>query len=94
MHINPLHFEDKKGTSLSLGDAVTCTKGRYKGCTLTFVFCITQHRFGFINSFEEIVKHNKNGEYGHDILPEPFCIDIPSLDFYYTPKNKLDIIKI
>jgi hypothetical protein len=86
MLLNPLQFSDKNNTPLSLGDKVIGTKGKHNGLIYTFVFCIPQHRFGFTNRYEEIVKHN--GSYGFYMLPEPFVVNIPSLDFYYTPKNK------
>jgi hypothetical protein len=96
MQFNPLHFEDQKGTQLQLGDLVTTTKGTHKGGSFVFVFCIPQHRFGFIYKriYDNIVEGNAAGDFNCNIVPEPFVIDRPNLDFYYTPKSKKEIVKL
>ena len=98
MEFNPLHFTDQNGTPLALGDTVKVTKGKNKGnSTWIFVFCIPQHRFGFmINRFyHEFETNDKDGLYGEEKrVPEPFIVDYPNLDFYWTPKSKMEIAKI
>ena len=59
--INPLHFTDQNNNTLTLGDVVKVTKGKHKGnADYVFVFCIPQHRFGFIHKmiFDEKVANN------------------------------------
>ena len=95
--INPLRFSDQNDYPLFLGDTVTVTKGKNKGnATYVFVFCIPQHRFGFLHKmiFDKIVENNNMGLYDKNIMPEPFVIDIPNLDFYWTPKSKTEILKM
>ena len=62
MKFKPLHFTDEHNTSIKLGDIVTVTKGSNKGATCIFVFCIPQHRFGFmfLRYYEKIVENNNN----------------------------------
>ena len=94
--INPLHFTDQNNNTLTLGDVVKVTKGKYKGnADYVFVFCIPQHRFGFIHKmiFDDKVANNNLGLYNSNIIPEPFVLDIPSLSFYWTPKSKMEIVK-
>lgn len=73
-------FVDQNGTKIELGDVVECTKGRYKGEKFQFVFCIPQHRFGFIWC--------GNGERKWDNI-----LDHPDLKFYYTPRSVKEIVK-
>jgi hypothetical protein len=96
MEFNPLHFTDQNGCPLTLGDTVRVTKGKNKSnIKWTFVFCIPQHRFGFIPEgyYESRVKANENNGYGWNRVPEAFVLDFPSLDFYWTPKSKMEIVK-
>ena len=94
MEFNPLHFTDKNGNQLQLGDFVKATKGRFKGYTLIFTFCVPQHRFGFIidTAYNDIVE-NKD-KFGRKVLVEDYALDIPNLQFYYTPSNVSIISKI
>jgi hypothetical protein len=78
VNFNPLHFTDKNGNILQLGDKVKAT-GKFKNYELTFVFCIPQHRFGFIANYEQFHLHER--------IIQPFVIDTPNLHFYYTPSN-------
>jgi hypothetical protein len=34
------------------------------------------------------------GNYDTNKMPEPFVIDVPSVDFYYTPKSQKEIVKL
>ena len=77
-NFNPLHFTDKNGNILQLGDKVKAT-GKFKNYELTFVFCIPQHRFGFIANYEQFHLPER--------IIQPFVIDTPNLHFYYTPSN-------
>ena len=88
---NPLHFTDCDGNQLNLGDDVTFTKGKLKGMDAIFVFCIPQHRYGFL--YWETYEHYSKGEFDHDIQPTPFVLDVPNLDAYYTPKSKMEVRK-
>ena len=92
---NPLHFTDCDGTTISLGDNIISIKGKNRGLETIFVFCIPQHRFGFLywESYEKIKNGKENGAYDHDIMPEAYILDIPNLDFYYTPKSRMEIRK-
>jgi hypothetical protein len=97
MQFNPLHFTDQNGTQLQLGDTVTATKGKNKGGTYVFVFCIPQHRFGFYHARQFNFLKITNavpGNYDTNKMPEPFVIDVPSVDFYYTPKSQKEIVKL
>ena len=86
MEFNPLHFTDKNGNQLQLGDKVKVSSGRFKGYELTFVFCIPQHRYGFQARYDEFVISER--------VVEPFVLDYPNLHFYYTPSNVKIISKI
>ena len=80
MSFNPLEFTDQNGTQIELGDIVECTKGRYKGVHFQFVFCIPQHRFGFIWYNDKVGKWDN-------------ILDRPDLKFYYTPRSVKEIVK-
>ena len=93
---NPFHFVDKNETLLQLGDLVEVTKGSRKGGQYYFVFCIPQHRYGFFywESYERIEKHIADGLISVDKMTQPFIVDVPNVDFYWTPKSKTEIVKI
>ncbi len=95
-NFEPLKFSDKNGNDLQLGDLVESVKGKYKGLQCYFVFCIPQHRFGFLyfESYDKYKKWNKEGQFDNNILPKEFIIDVPNVDFYYTPRTKQEIIKL
>jgi len=95
-NFEPLKFQDNNGINIKLGDLVEVIKGKNKGLQCYFVFCIPQHRFGFLywESYEKYENYNKKGEYCYNKIPKEFIIDFPHLDFYYTPKSKQEIIKI
>lgn len=88
MEFNTLHFTDKNGNQLQLGDKVKVSSGKFKGYELTFVFCIPQHRYGFQARYDEFVENLP------EKVVEPFVIDYPNLHFYYTPSNVKIISKI
>ena len=95
--MNFLTFTDQNGTQIPLGNIVKATKGKNRGGTYVFVFCIPQHRFGFIyeDTYEEIVSNNEKGLYGEiNMVPEPFVLNTPDLHFYWTPNSKKQIIMI
>ena len=96
-NFDPLLFTDQNNEPIQLGDVVYVTKGKYKGNTLwIFLFCIPQHRFGFLSKqfYDETVSNNEEGLYGDlNRVPKPFMVDCPSLDFYWTPKSKMEIVK-
>lgn len=96
MEFNPLHFTDQNEKLIRLGDIVTATKGKNKGGKFIFVFCIPQHRFGFLyfRSHQEFKKNNDEGLFDENRIPEPFVIDYPHVDFYYTPRTRQEISKI
>lgn len=96
MEFNPLLFTDQNNYSITLGDTVNVTKGKNKGnATYVFVFCIPQHRFGFLHKrlFDQMMENNSLGLYETNKFPEPFVIDTSNLDFYWTPKSKMEIVK-
>lgn len=94
---NFMRFIDQNGDTLNLGDIVNVTKGRFAGdAKWIFVFCIPQHRFGFVtkDSYDRRKKANDNGEYAPiNVVPEPFVLDYPHLNFYWTPKSSTTILK-
>lgn len=96
-NFDPFLFTDQNNEPIQLGDVVYVTKGKYKGNTLwIFLFCIPQHRFGFLSKrfYDEMVSNNEEGLYGDlNRVPKPFMVDCPSLDFYWTPKSKMEIVK-
>jgi hypothetical protein len=75
---------------------VEVIKGKHKGLQAYFVFCIPQHRYGFLywESYERIEKHIADGSIPTYKIPQPFIVDYPNVDFYWTPKSKTEIIKI
>ena len=83
---DPLHFTDKNGEQIQLGDLVVTKNNDI----LVFVFCIPQHRFGFM--FKDWYDTQQEW-HGIDKIPEPFVVDFPNLLFYWTPKNKKHIEK-
>jgi hypothetical protein len=93
MQFNPLHFTDQNNEQIQLGDLVKVTKGPNKGKTCIFVFCIPQHRFGFmyLRYYLQLVENNKNKLYDFNMFPEDFVTMDSNLQFYYTPKNKQTI---
>ena len=93
MQFNPLNFTDQNNNEIKLGDIVTVTKGSNKGATCVFVFCIPQHRFGFMYSryYDKLVENNKNNGYSFNMFPEEFVTMDSNLQFYYTPKNRQTI---
>lgn len=93
MQFNPIYFTDKDDKQIQLGDLVQITKGPYKGHVCIFVFCIPQHRFGFMfkQYYDKLVENNKNNGYGFDMFPEDFVTMDSNLQLYYTPKNRLTI---
>jgi hypothetical protein len=96
MQFNPLHFTDQAGTEIQLGDKVTATKGKNKGATCIFLFCIPQHRFGFmyLKFYEKMMENNNQNLYGYNMFPEEFVTVDSNLQFYYTPKSQKEIIKL
>ena len=93
MQFNSLYFTDKDDKQLQLGDLVEVTKGTRKGAICIFVFCIPQHRFGFmyLKYYQKLVENNKNNGYGFNMFPEDFVTMDSNLQFYYTPTNRLTI---
>ena len=93
MQFNTLHFTDKNDQQFRLGDLVQITKGPYKGHVCIFVFNIPQHRFGFmfLKFYENMIENNKNNGFGFNMFPEDFVTMYPTLQLYYTPKNRLTI---
>ena len=96
MQFNPLHFTDQNDSQIQLGDILTATKGSHKGAEFIFVFCIPQHRYGFmyLRYYNNLVENNKNNGYGFNMFPEEFVTMDSNLQFYYTPKNRQTIAKI
>ena len=90
-NFNPLHFTDCDSNTLTLGDDVTAIKGKCKGMDMIFVFCIPQHRYGFL--YWKRYEHYSNNKFDHEIQPLPFVLDVPHIDMYYTPKSKMEIRK-
>lgn len=84
---DPLLFTDKNGNRLQLGDKVKST-GKFKNYELVFVFCIPQHRYGFLADYEHYLENMP------ERIIQPFVIDTPNLHFYYTPSNVKLISKI
>jgi len=95
MQFNPLHFTDQNNTEFKLGDIVKATKGKNKGATCIFVFCIPQHRFGFmyLKFYEKMMENNNQNLYDFNMFPEEFVTMDSNLQFYYTPKSKQEIVK-
>ena len=94
--MNFLEFTDGKDDKLQLGDRVNVIKGKHKGtATYVFMFCIPQHRFGFLHEriFNQMVTNNEQELYDSNVFPEPFVIDTPNLDFYWTPRSKNEIVR-
>jgi hypothetical protein len=96
MQFNPLHFTDQNNEQIQLGDLVKVTKGPNKGAICIFVFCIPQHRFGFLylKFYERLVENNNNKGYDFNMFPEDFVTMESNLQFYYTPKNRLTVSSI
>jgi hypothetical protein len=96
MQFNPLHFTDQNNNQIELGDIVKVTKGSHKNALCVFVFCIPQHRYGFmyLRYFNKLVENNKNNLYDFNMFPEDFVTMDSNLQFYYTPKNVQTITSI
>lgn len=97
MTFNPLHFTDNNGNQIQLGDVVNATRKRGSGKEViphVFVFCIPQHRFGFIRKeeYDWMVEVEAQNGFDRTVLVEPFVLDWTNLDFYYTPISKKTIV--
>ena len=90
MTLDALYFTDQQDTQIRLGDIVTVTKGPYKNASVewVFVFCIPQHRFGFLRKqlADKLARQN--------MFPEPYVTTYPNLNIYWTPRSKTEIIKL
>lgn len=98
MTFNPLHFTDKNGNHIQLGDTVNATRKRGSGKEViphVFVFCIPQHRFGFIRKeeYDWMVETQAADDFGRTVILEPYILDWSNLDFYYTPISRKTIVK-
>jgi hypothetical protein len=89
--LDTIEFVDQNGNTIKLGDRVMATKGAHAGGTFEFIFCIPQHRFGFINIKYLQFLNAKNTAYARSIFPAPGFIDQSKLDFYYTPRSIKEI---
>lgn len=80
------NFIDKTGDILHLGDLV-----EKDGIEYIFLFCVPQWRYGFLstNHYGNLIKNNLKTE--KNLFLEKYHIDIPNLDFYYTPLNQKKI---
>jgi hypothetical protein len=90
MTLDALYFTDQQDTQIQLGDIVTVTKGPYRSdkTEWVFVFCIPQHRFGFLRKQLADLLTTDNH------FPEPYVTTYPHLTIYWTPKSKKEIIKL
>jgi hypothetical protein len=90
MELDVLNFVDKDNNKIRLGDIVKAVKGKHKSeSEYIFVFCIPQHRFGFVYKkfYDKLLENNEQGGYPFEMFPEPFVTMNPDLQFYYTPSN-------
>lgn len=93
-----LNFVDQNNNKIQLGDIVEVNKGKmskFKENKFIFLFCIPQHRFGFVfkSYYDKVMENNQNGGYDFEMFPEPFVTNMIDMQFYYTPKN-LKTIKL
>jgi hypothetical protein len=90
--MNTLHFTDMDANTIQLGDVVSVEKSKTRSLRqrqFVFVFCIPQHRYGFmdVEDYEWRRAANELGDFGFNREPERYVLDWPDLDFYWTPKN-------
>jgi hypothetical protein len=96
--LDVLNFVDRNNAQIQLGDIVKAVKGKNKSeHEYIFVFCIPQHRFGFVYKrfYDRLMENSKQGGYPFEMFPEPFVTVYQDLTFYYTPNNvkNIEIIK-
>ena len=90
--MNTLHFTDMDGTEIQLGDVVSVEKSKIRRNLqrgFVFVFCIPQHRYGFMatDKYEWRRAANESGGFGFNREHAPYVLDWPDLDFYWKPRN-------
>ena len=92
-NFDPLDFFTSDNHKLSLGDLVSIDNKKIhpvnRGKEFIFVFCVSQHRFGFIlkEYYDQLIVDDI------ERVPKPFVVTIPNLDFYWTPKLGLSDVK-
>ena len=93
MIFDPLYFTDKNNQTIQLGDIVKAKIWRGEEREYVFVFSIPQHRFGCLEKerYDHFVENKDN--FDRIVLLEPYVLDWPDLDLYYTPRSSKKIIK-
>lgn len=85
MQTSPYQFFDKNQKEIKLGDIIEFTVGKYSGDEMIFLFCIPQHRFGFM-----FVRHVSMD----DLREQGYMTKTANLKIYYTPASSQTFVKV